>query len=239
MVAKTKTVSAAQVPNQPETSSSALRSMKRTVQLSKGKNLAPAKNTLTGGTTSSVATSSSGCTLTTDSKPVTQPKPSGLQPPGRGRFGLKAPAVVVYSAESGHSQPINKPTGLSGIRTRSSLLPGFAQKHASSDALPLAKRKKTDKQHQPSCAEAPASLKPGGGAQKPVTVPIDSKPKKPNTECENCSLLQEKLNTFHQELGGFLQELGRISASCENWLPFQQKFEAHLEEFKRLQAEHQ
>ncbi|XP_017562547.1 uncharacterized protein si:ch211-126c2.4 isoform X2 [Pygocentrus nattereri] len=241
MVAKPNTVSTTQVPDQPEASSSALRSMKRTVQLSKGKNVAPAKNMLTAGTvrTSVATTSSSGCTLTTVSKPVTQAKPSGLQPPGRGRLVFKAPAALVCSAESGHPQPINKPTGLPGIRTRSSLLPGFAQKHASSDALPLAKRKRTDMQHHPSCAEAPASLKPGRGAQKPVMVPVDSKPKKPNTECESCSLLQEKLNTFHQELGEFLQELGRISASCENWLPFQQKFEACLEEFKRLQAEHQ
>ncbi|KAL7885837.1 hypothetical protein AOLI_G00061320 [Acnodon oligacanthus] len=240
VVAKPKTVSTAQVPNHPEASSSALRSMKRTVQLSKGKNVAPAKNMLTAGTVrTSVATSSSGCTLTTDSKPVTQPKPSGLQPSGRGKFGLKAPAVLVYSAESGHSQPINKPTGLSGIRTRSSLLPAFAQKHANSEALPLAKRKRTDVQHHPTCAEAPASSKLGRGAQKPGMVPMDSKPKKPNTECESCSLLQAKLNAFHQELGEFLQELGRRSASCENWLPFQQTFEAHLEEFKRLQAEHQ
>ncbi|KAL6480263.1 hypothetical protein MHYP_G00112960 [Metynnis hypsauchen] len=172
VVAKPKTVSTAQVPNQLEASSSALRSMKRTVQLSKGKNVAPVKNMLTAGTVrKSVATSSSGRTLTTDSKPVTQAKPSGLQPPGRGKFGFKAPAALVYSGESGHSQPINKPT-----------------------ALP---------------------------------------------ECESCSLLQEKLNTFCQELLEFLQELGRKSASCENWLPFQQMFEAHLEEFKRLQAEHQ
>uniref|UniRef100_A0A3B4E9K1 Uncharacterized protein n=1 Tax=Pygocentrus nattereri TaxID=42514 RepID=A0A3B4E9K1_PYGNA len=211
MVAKPNTVSTTQVPDQPEASSSALRSMKRTVQLSKGKNVAPAKNMLTAGTvrTSVATTSSSGCTLTTVSKPVTQAKPSGLQPPGRGRLVFKAPAALVCSAESGHPQPINKPTGL------------------------------PDMQHHPSCAEAPASLKPGRGAQKPVMVPVDSKPKKPNTECESCSLLQEKLNTFHQELGEFLQELGRISASCENWLPFQQKFEACLEEFKRLQAEHQ
>lgn len=105
------------------------------------------------------------------------PKPSGLQPPGRGRFGLKPPGSAVSSDETGHSQSNNKPTVLSGallwsilsiclfkhiyclyllcliyvqcsslfkgIKTRNSLLPGFSQKHASSDALPFAKRKKT------------------------------------------------------------------------------------------------
>ncbi|KAI4897283.1 hypothetical protein NFI96_024645 [Prochilodus magdalenae] len=234
-VAKPKTVLAAQAPNQSETSTSTLRSTKRTVLLNKGKSIAPTKNTLTAGSakTSSVATSTSGCALTTESKP--QPKPSGLQLPGRGRFGLKAPSVVVFSAESGHSQLNNKPTGLSGVRTRSSLLPGFAQKHASSDALPLAKRKRTDMQDKPSCAEAPASSKPGDRVQRPVTVPKDIKTKKPNTDCENCTLLQETLTTFHQELGEFL---GRIPSSCENWLPFQRKLEMCLEEFKRLQTEH-
>lgn len=41
-------------------------------------------------------------------------KPSGLQPPGRGRFGLKPPGSAVSAEETGHSQTNNKPTGLSG-----------------------------------------------------------------------------------------------------------------------------
>lgn len=110
---------------------------------------------------------------------MTLPKPSGLQPPSRGRFGLKPPGSAVSSEEAGPAQANSKPTSLSGpllssecrnsfymfkqtncmyrillvyllcsasfkgIRTRNSQLPGCSQKHANSDALPLAKRKKT------------------------------------------------------------------------------------------------
>ncbi|MCJ8734098.1 hypothetical protein PDJAM_G00231450 [Pangasius djambal] len=245
-VVKSKTAAAAQALNQPETSSSALHSMRRTVQLNKGKMLASAKNTFTASTvkSSSVATSTGTCNLTADKKAgntcMTLPKPSGLQLPGRGRFGLKPPGSAVSSEETGHAQTNNKPSGLSGIRTRNSLLPGFSQKHASSDALPLAKRKKTDLQNQPSCSEAPTGSEAGEGVQKNVTAPTDITSKRPNagTNCGNCTLLQEKLLTFHEELGGFIQDLGRLPADCKKWVSLQQKLESYVEEVKSLRTDH-
>ncbi|XP_022539950.2 uncharacterized protein si:ch211-126c2.4 isoform X1 [Astyanax mexicanus] len=249
VVGKAKTVPAAPsaaAPSQPETSSSALHGVKRTVQLNKGKKLAPVK-TITTTTaknikTSYVAASTSACTSTTGTKPsqtMAPPKSSELQPPGRGRFGLKPPGIAVFSAEASHPQTHNKPTGLPGMRTRSSLLPAFAQKHASSEALPLAKRKRTDVQDQLSSAE-PTSSKPDEGAQG--RVPKNIKPKKASQNCNTCTVLKEKLNTFHQEIGAFIQELEKRPAGCNssaNWLPFQSKFETCLQEFKRLHSEHQ
>uniref|UniRef100_A0A3B1J803 Uncharacterized LOC103032307 n=1 Tax=Astyanax mexicanus TaxID=7994 RepID=A0A3B1J803_ASTMX len=153
VVGKAKTVPAAPsaaAPSQPETSSSALHSVKRIVQLNKGKKLAPVKTITT--TTVYCWACSVVCyiyhvlyfiTGTKPSQTMAPPKSSELQPPGRGRFGLKPPGIAVFSAEASHPQTHNKPTGLPGMRTRSSLLPAFAQKHASSEALPLAKRKRT------------------------------------------------------------------------------------------------
>ncbi|KAF5896474.1 flocculation protein FLO11-like isoform X1, partial [Clarias magur] len=239
---KPKTVAAAQTANQPETSSSALHSTRRMVQLNKGKPPASAKNPSTASTVkSSMVTSSTTCNLTADKKAgntcLTLPKPSGLQPYGRGRFGLKPPGSAVPSEATGHAQTINKPTGLSGIRTRNSLLPGFSQKHASSDTLPLAKRKKIDLQNQPSCAEAPTSSEAAEGVQKNLTplTDITSKIADTGTNCGNCLLLQEKLLTFHKELGGFLQEAGQLP-DCKKWVLLQQNLESYLEEVKNLQT---
>lgn len=53
---------------------------------------------------------------------LTLPKPSGLQPSGRGRFGLKPPGGAVSSEETGQAQTNNKPTGLSGALLESFLL---------------------------------------------------------------------------------------------------------------------
>ncbi|XP_066505850.1 serine-rich adhesin for platelets isoform X2 [Hoplias malabaricus] len=199
VVSKAKTVSSAPALDQPETSSTALRSIRR---LNKGKTLVPPKNTLTAGTLkmTSVANASSRCTLTTDSKPspaLTQSELPSLPPPGRGRFGFKQPGAVGFSAES-HSQTNNKPTGLS---------------------------------EQLTCAEAQTSSKPAGRAQKPVTAP------KPKSNCEKCTLLQEKLNTLHKELGEILKQQ-KILAGCGNWLPFQEKLEKSLEELNRCREDH-
>lgn len=46
---------------------------------------------------------------------MTLPKPSGLQPPSRGRFGLKPPGSAVSSEEAGPAQANSKPTSLSGV----------------------------------------------------------------------------------------------------------------------------
>ncbi|XP_062855873.1 uncharacterized protein si:ch211-126c2.4 isoform X2 [Trichomycterus rosablanca] len=210
---KSKIVTAAQTLNQPKMSSSALNSMRRTAHLNNGKNLASVKNTAPAFTPKTSSLAASGCNLTTDIKAsntyLAQPKPSGLQPPGRGRFGLKPTGTGVFPEDTGLSQTTNRQTGLS------------------------------DMQNQPTCAEALSSTKLGGGAQKLIAAPTDIRPKGLNNDCQNCTLLQEKLQTFHQELGGFLQELGRIPADCGNWTSFQQKFEVCLEEFRRLQAAHQ
>ncbi|XP_072519759.1 uncharacterized protein [Salminus brasiliensis] len=214
---KSKTVPAAQAVSQLEASSSALHGVKRPVQLNKGKKLAPPKNITTAKNIKTLytATSTSGCALTTGSKAsqtITQAKPSELQPPGRLRFGPKPPGIAVFSAEAGHPQTNNKPTGLSDV------------------------------QDQLSGAEPPGCSKPDEGAQSRVTASKDIKSKKASHDCKVCTLLKEKINTFHQELEGFLQELGKRPAGCNwlaDWLPFQPKFEMCLEECKRLQAEHQ
>ncbi|XP_026868798.1 uncharacterized protein si:ch211-126c2.4 isoform X2 [Electrophorus electricus] len=178
-----------------------------------------------------------------DSKPsnssMTKPKLSSLLPTGQRRLGLKPPGSASFSVEAGHSQTNSKPSVLTGIRTRSSLLPGFAQKQASSGDLPLAKRKKNDMLEQPTCPEAPVGSKPGDDAQRIIAASKDNRIKGPSTGCENCVLIQERLCMFHQQLGEFLQELRRFPADCEKWLPFQQNFEVCLEEFRRLQAAHQ
>uniref|UniRef100_A0A4W4H033 Uncharacterized protein n=2 Tax=Electrophorus electricus TaxID=8005 RepID=A0A4W4H033_ELEEL len=145
-----KGVPATQALNQPETSISSLHSLRRTVELNKRKNFGPAKTTTKTATARpqlSVMTSSSRCSgFTADSKPsnssMTKPKLSSLLPTGQRRLGLKPPGSASFSVEAGHSQTNSKPSVLTGIRTRSSLLPGFAQKQASSGDLPLAKRKK-------------------------------------------------------------------------------------------------
>ncbi|XP_026990900.2 uncharacterized protein si:ch211-126c2.4 [Tachysurus fulvidraco] len=226
-VVKSKIAGKVQALNQPETSSSALHSMKRTVQLNKGKNLASAKNISTASTlkSSSAAFSTTSCTLTADKKAgnvcETLPKPSGLQPPGRGRFGFRPPGSAVSSEETSHAQTNNKTTGLSGIKTRTSLLPGFSHKHASSDVLPSAKRKKTELQNQPCCAEAPPGSEATEGVQN-VATHTDLTSKRPSADCGKYVLLQEKLHKLHEELGGFLQELQQ-PADCGKCVLLQQK----------------
>ncbi|KAK2838723.1 hypothetical protein Q7C36_013537 [Tachysurus vachellii] len=243
-VVKSKTAAKAQALNQPETSSSALHSMRRTVQLNKGKNLASAKNISTASTlkSSSAAFSTTSCILTADKKAgnvcMTLPKASGLQPPGRGRFGLRPPGSAVSSEETSHAQTNNKTTGLSGIKTRASLLPGFTHKHASSDVLPLAKRKKTELQNQACCAEAPPGSEAAEGVQKNIATHTDLTSKRPSADCGKCILHQEKLHKLHEELGGFLQELGRQPADCKKWVSLPQTLESYLEEFKSLQTDH-
>lgn len=244
-VLKSKTT-ASQASNQPESSSSALPGMRRTVQLNKGKTFASAKSTSTASTvkSSSVATSTSTCNMTAQKKAdkkagntcITLPKSSGFPPPGRGRFGLKPPGSAVSKEETGHAQT-NKPTSLSGMRTRNSLLPGFPQKHASSDALPLAKRKKTDLQNQPCCVDAASGSAAREGVLKNVTALTGTTSKRPNTDCGNCTLLQEKLHKCY-ELGRLLEELGRLPADCKTCVLFQQKLDSYLEEVKRLQTDH-
>ncbi|KAI5630090.1 hypothetical protein C0J50_7815 [Silurus asotus] len=66
-----------------------------------------------------------------------------------------------------------------------------------------------DLQNQRSCAEAPAGSEEGEGVQKNVTTPTKITLKRADADCGNCKLLQEKLRAFHEELGEFLQELGR------------------------------
>ncbi|XP_046705208.1 uncharacterized threonine-rich GPI-anchored glycoprotein PJ4664.02 isoform X2 [Silurus meridionalis] len=212
-VVKSKATTATQALIQPEMLSSALHSTRRTVQLNKGKTLSSSKNTSTASTvkSSSVATSTGTCNLTADKKAgntcTAFPKLSGLPPPGRGRFGLKPPGSAVSSEEISHAQTNNKPTGLS------------------------------DLQNQRSCAEAPAGSEEGEGVQKNVDTPTDITLKRADADCGNCKLLQEKLRAFHEELGEFLQELGR-PADCKKWVLLQQNLESCLEEMKSLQTDH-
>ncbi|XP_076877370.1 uncharacterized protein LOC143526689 [Brachyhypopomus gauderio] len=237
-----KVVPATRALKKPETSAASLQSLRKTVEMNKIKNLGPAKRSMTAATERLSAMPSSGCNVTADLKPsnshMTKPKVSRMPVPGQRRLGVHPAGGGAVSAEITHSQTASKPSGLTGIRQRSSLLPSFAQKHASNDVLPLAKRKKTDMQELPACPATSADPKPGDGDQAVITDPRDSQIKGCSTGCESCTLIQEKLCTFHQELGEFLQERRNMPAGCE-WLPWQQKLKVCLEEFTRLQAAHQ
>ncbi|XP_050983052.1 uncharacterized protein si:ch211-126c2.4 isoform X2 [Labeo rohita] len=202
-------------PHQPDASSTTLLGNKKTVQTNKGKNIAPVKNTASASTVkTSMLSSVTGSNLTAVAKPsssgIPQMKPSGLQPPTRKRLALKTPQTTQTSAETVQTLPSNKPPGLTGMRTRNSLLTSVGQKHLNNDGLPSAKRKRI----------APAlstvendAAHPAEGAHEP--------------DCVNCLQHQEKLERVIRELMGLRSE-------CKNWGPLHEKLEICLEELKRI-----
>ncbi|XP_042626244.1 uncharacterized protein si:ch211-126c2.4 isoform X4 [Cyprinus carpio] len=212
---KPKTIQGPPALHQPDASSTTLLGNRRTVQMNKGKNIAPVKNTASASTVkTSMVSSATGYNFTAVAKPsssaIPQMKPSGLQPPTRKRLALKTPQTTRSSVENVHSQPSNKPSGFPGMRTRNSLLPSVGQKHLNNDGLPSAKRKRI----------APALSTVESDAVRPAEGSHES-------GCVNCLQHQEKLERVIQELMGLRSE-------CKNWGPLHEKLEMCVEELKRI-----
>ncbi|KAK2891214.1 hypothetical protein Q8A67_013857 [Cirrhinus molitorella] len=203
---KPKTIPGPPAPHQPDASSTTLLGNRKAVQTNKGKNVAPVKSTASSSTVkTSMVSSVTGYNFTAVAKPscsgIPQMKPSGLQPPARKRQALKTPQTTRSSVETIQTQPITKPPGLPGMRTRNSLLPSVGQKHLNNDGLPSAKRKRI----------APALSTVESDAVRPAEGAHES-------DCVNCSQHQEKLERVIQELIGLRSE-------CKNWGPLHEKLE--------------
>ncbi|XP_055033453.2 uncharacterized protein [Misgurnus anguillicaudatus] len=210
-----KAIQEPQVSHLPDASSSAQLGNKKAGQLNKGKNIGAVRNIAFANTVKTSMTSSvSGYNFTAVSKPpsssIPQMKPSGIQPPTRKRLALKTPQAARSCVESIQPQYSNKPTGLPGMRTRSSLLPSLGQKHLNKDDLPSAKRKRI-------APTTPPTLE--SDAVQPAEAAHDS-------ECVNCLQHQAKLEKF-------LQELLKLRSECKNWGPLHEKLEMCVEEMKR------
>ncbi|XP_052470282.1 uncharacterized protein LOC128027000 isoform X1 [Carassius gibelio] len=212
---KPKTIQGPPAPHQPDTPSNTLLGNRKTIQMNKGKNIAPVKNAASASTVkTSMVSSATGYNITAGVKPsscaIQQMKPSGLQPPTRKRQALKTPQTTRSSVETIHTQPSSKPSGLPGMRTRNSLLPSVDQKHLNNDGLPSAKRKRI----APALSTAESdAVHPAEGSHEP--------------DCVNCLQHQEKLERVIQELMGLRSE-------CKNWGPLHEKLEACIEELKRI-----
>uniref|UniRef100_A0A671NIS1 Flocculation protein FLO11-like n=1 Tax=Sinocyclocheilus anshuiensis TaxID=1608454 RepID=A0A671NIS1_9TELE len=210
---KPKTIQGPPAPHQPDTSPTTLLGSRKTVQMNKGKTIAPVKSAASASTVkTSMVSSVTGYNFTAVAKPsgsaIPQMKPSGLQPPSRKRLALKTPQTTRSSVETVQTQPSNKPSGLPGMRTRNSLLPSVGQKHLNNDGLPSAKRKRIGAIILESDAVHPAE-----GSHEPG--------------CVNCLQHQEKLERVIQELMGLRSE-------CKNWGPLHEKLEKCVEELKRI-----
>lgn len=212
-----KTVQVANVPQQPDASSSTLLCSKKAGQLNKGKNIGNVKNAASAGTVKTpVVSSVTGYTFTAVSKPsssgIPQMKPSGLQPPTRKRLALRTPQTTQSSVATAQPPSSNKQSALPGMRTRNSLLPSLGQKHLSNDDLPSAKRKRI---------AAPTVLPTvDSDAVQPAEAAHES-------DCDNCS-------QHHEKLERFLEELVRLRSECKNWGPLHEKLEMCVEELKRI-----
>ncbi|XP_052431229.1 uncharacterized protein LOC127971935 isoform X1 [Carassius gibelio] len=211
---KPKTLQGPPAPHQPDASSTTLLGNRKTLQMNKGKNIAPIKNIASAGTVkTSMVSPVTGYNFTAVAKPsgsgIQQMKPSGLQPPTRKRPALKTPQTTRSSVETIQTQPSNKSTGLPGMRTRNSLLPSVGQKHLNNDGLPSAKRKRIAP--SPSTVESDA-VHAAEGAHEPG--------------CVNCLQHREKLERV-------IQELMVLRSECKNWGPLHEKLEMCIEELKR------
>ncbi|XP_016423237.1 uncharacterized protein LOC107751955 isoform X2 [Sinocyclocheilus rhinocerous] len=206
---KPKAIQGPPAPHLSDTSPTTLLGSRKTVQMNKGKNIAPVKSAASASTVkTSMVSSVTGYNFTAVAKPsgsaIPQMKPSGLQLPSRKRLALKTPQTTRSSVETVQTQPSNKPSGLPGMRTRNSLLPSVGQKHLNNDGLPSAKRKRI--------VESDA-VHPADGSHEPG--------------CVNCLQHQEKLERVIQELMGLRSE-------CKNWGPLHEKLEKCVEELKRI-----
>ncbi|KAA0709348.1 hypothetical protein E1301_Tti004227 [Triplophysa tibetana] len=209
-----KTVQVPNVSHQADASSSTLPGNKKARQLNKAKHIGNVNYTTSAVPDKTpVVSSVPGYTFTAVSKHsssgIPQMKPSGRQPPNRKRVALKSPQTTQNSVETVQPPSSNKPSGLPGMRTRNSLLPGLAQKHLSNDDLPSAKRKRIAPSVHPTVVS---------DAVQPAEAALES-------DRLNCSKHQEKLERF-------LEELVRLRSECKNWGP--EKLEMCLEELKRI-----
>ncbi|KAI7802006.1 uncharacterized protein si:ch211-126c2.4 [Triplophysa rosa] len=205
-----------QVPNQAEASSSTLPGNKKAGQLNKAKHIGNVNYTASAGPVKTpVVSSVPGYTFTAVSKlsssGIPQMKPSGRQPPTRKRMALKTPQTTRSCVETVQPPSSNKPSGLPGMRTRNSLLPGLGQKHLSNDDLPSAKRKRIGPTVHPTVVS---------DAVQPAEAAHES-------DCINCS-------KHHEKLERFLEELVRLRSECKNWGPLHEKLEKCVEELKRI-----
>ncbi|XP_039521618.1 uncharacterized protein si:ch211-126c2.4 isoform X2 [Pimephales promelas] len=211
---KPKTVQGPQVPQYRDTSTTLLGNRK-SVQMNKGKNIAPVKNAVSASTVkASMVSSATGYNFTAVAKPsssgIQQNKPSGLQPPTRKRLALKTPQTTQSSVESILTQPSsNKPT-TTGMRTRNSLLPSVGQTHLNNDGLPSAKRKRIAHTALPTVKSD--AVHPADGAH--------------GSGCVNCLQHQDKLKRV-------LQELMDLRSECKNWGPLHEKLEMCVKEMKK------
>ncbi|XP_051774472.1 uncharacterized protein si:ch211-126c2.4 isoform X2 [Ctenopharyngodon idella] len=116
VVVKPKTIQGSQAPHHPDTSSTTLLGKRDTVQMNKGKNIAPVKNTASASTVkTSMVSSVTGYNFTAVAKPsssggIPQVKQSGLKPPTRKRMALKTSQTTRSSVEPIQTQSCNKPT---------------------------------------------------------------------------------------------------------------------------------
>ncbi|XP_043113401.1 uncharacterized protein si:ch211-126c2.4 [Puntigrus tetrazona] len=212
---KPKTLPGPPALHQPDASSTTLPANRKMVQMTKGKNIVPVKSIASTSTVkTSMVSAVTGCNFAAVAKPsssgVQQIKPSGLPPPTRKRLALKTPQTTRPTVEPGQTQHSNKSTGLTGMRTRSSLLPSVGQKHLNNEGLPSAKRKRT----APALSTVESdAVHAAEGAHEPG--------------CINCLQHQEKLERLIQELRG-------LHSECKNWGPLHEKLEMCIEELKRI-----
>ncbi|KAK7138120.1 hypothetical protein R3I94_013677 [Phoxinus phoxinus] len=210
---KPKTIQGPQVPQYRDTASTILLGNRKSVQMNKGKNIPPVKNTVSAITVKTPMVSSvTGNNFTSVAKPsssgIPQNKASGLQPPTRKRLVLKTPQTTRSSVDTILTQPSNKPTtGLQGMRTRNSLLPSVGQTHLNNDGLPSAKRKRIA--HAALSAAESDAVHPADGAHE--------------SGCVNCLQLQDELERVLQEL-----------MECKNCGPLHEKLEMCVKEMKSI-----
>ncbi|XP_023848603.1 uncharacterized protein si:ch211-126c2.4 isoform X2 [Salvelinus sp. IW2-2015] len=145
-------------------------------------------------------------------------------------------AVTVSQQASTESTSSSRRSTIAGLNGRSLQAPKQGQKHlpTSSDAFPVAKRKKIDGPDLSTCSKARAcSAEPASGARclkKPATNLKTVTAKKLIPGCANYVLLQQELETCRQENE-------RLQAGCANYVLLQQELETCRQENERLQAE--
>ncbi|XP_067242421.1 uncharacterized protein si:ch211-126c2.4 [Chanodichthys erythropterus] len=218
VVVKPKTIQGPQAPHHPDTSSTTVLGKRNTVQVNKGKNIAPVRNIASASTVkTSMVSSVTGYNFTAVAKPsssggIPRVKQSGLKPPTRKRMALKTPQTTQSSVETIQTQSCNKPTtALPGMRTRNSLLSSVGQKHLNSDGLPSAKRKRIA--HAALSTVESDAVHPAEGTHE--------------SGCADCLQHQEKLERI-------LQELMCLHSECTNWGPLHEKLEMCVRDMKRI-----
>ncbi|KAK7141447.1 hypothetical protein R3I93_015556 [Phoxinus phoxinus] len=177
---KGKTMQGPQVPQYRDTASTILLGNRKSVQMNKGKNIPPVKNTVSAITVKTPMVSSvTGNNFTSVAKPsssgIPQNKASGLQPPTRKRLVLKTPQTTRSSVDTILTQPSNKPT--TGLQAHAAL------SAAESDAVHPA-----DGAHESGCVNC---LQLQDELERVLQELM---------ECKNCGPLHEKLEMCVKEM---------------------------------------